>query len=131
MLSFYSIAVIVSPMTRRETRTWCGMSLRGTSRQQLHVPERKRSIADAVLYWWELMLFYQRISRIIFKICFSRSCSPSWATKQTYFGNFILLQKHLLKTMGWVFVRLHHGGNLLMTWIFHSSFFIDCCHLLN
>ena len=25
---------------------------------------------------------------IIFKICFSGSCSPSRATKQTYFGNF-------------------------------------------
>ena len=38
--------------------------------------------------------FYQKISRIIFKICFSRSCSPSWATKQTYFGNFTCLQIH-------------------------------------
>ena len=38
--------------------------------------------------------FYQRISIIIFKIGFSWSCSPSRATKQTYFGNFIRPQTY-------------------------------------
>ena len=40
--------------------------------------------------------FYQRISRIIFENCFSRSCSPSWATKQTYFAYFTCPQTHWL-----------------------------------
>ena len=49
-MSFYSIAFIVNLMMRHETRAWCGMTLRGTSRQQKRVPEMKRSIAHAVLY---------------------------------------------------------------------------------
>ena len=53
------------------------------------------SITHAVLYWFdEFMPFYQRISEANLKICFSRSCSPSWVTKQTYFGNFTCLQLH-------------------------------------
>ena len=36
-------------MMRHETRAWCGVILKGTSRQQKHVPEMKRSIAHAVL----------------------------------------------------------------------------------
>ena len=38
--------------------------------------------------------FYQRISRIIFKICFSLSCSPIQVTKQNYFGKFTCPLKH-------------------------------------
>ena len=49
MRPFYSIAFIVNPMMRHETRA-CGVSLRGMSRQQKRVPETKRSIAHAVLY---------------------------------------------------------------------------------
>ena len=41
-----------------------------------------------------MISFYQSLSRIFFKICFSRSCSPSQATKQTYFGHFTLPQTH-------------------------------------
>ena len=41
---------IVNPIIRHETKA-CGVTLRGTSRQQKHVPETKRSIAHAVLYW--------------------------------------------------------------------------------
>ena len=94
MLSFYLIAFFVNLMMRHETQAWCGVTLRGMSRQQKHVPETKRSIAHAVLYWKKLIPFYQRISKIIFKICFSRSCLPSRATKQTYFGNFTRLLTH-------------------------------------
>ena len=39
-------------------------------------------------------LVYQRISRVIFKSCFSRSRSPIRATKQTYFGSFTCRQTH-------------------------------------
>ena len=38
--------------------------------------------------------FYQSLPKIIIKHCFSRSCSPSRVTKQTYFGNFIFPQTH-------------------------------------
>ena len=70
------------------------MTLRGTSRQQRCVPEMKKTTAYAALYWSELITFYQRISRVIFKICFSRSWLPSQATKQTNFGNFACPQMH-------------------------------------
>ena len=50
----------------------------------------KQSITHAE----ELMSFYQRISRVIFKICISKSYLPSWATKHTYFGNFTCPQTH-------------------------------------
>ena len=52
--------------------------------------------------------FYQRISTIIFRICFSRSCSPSWATKQTYFRNFTQPQTHFGTQNHQVGVKLHH-----------------------
>ena len=31
--SFYAVAFIVNPMIRHESQAWCGMTLRGTSRQ--------------------------------------------------------------------------------------------------
>ena len=65
-------------------------------------------IARAVLYWWELIPFYQRISKIIFKICFWRSCSPCLATKQTYFGNFTHLQTHIVAHNHQASARLHN-----------------------
>ena len=74
-------------MMRQKARAWCGVTLRGMSRQQELAPETKRSIAHAVLYWLELIPFYQSLTRTIFKICFSGSCSLSRATKQTYFGH--------------------------------------------
>ena len=61
------------------TQAWCGV-------------KQKEWIAHAVLYWQELISFYKRISRIIFKIWFSRSWLPIRATKQAYFENFTCLQ---------------------------------------
>ena len=75
-------------MMKHETRAWCGVTLRVTSRQQKRVHETERRIAHTILCWYELIPFYQRISIIIFKICFSRNCSPSRATKMAYFANF-------------------------------------------
>ena len=96
-------AFIVNSIMRHETQAWCGMTLRGTSRLQKRVPEMKRSIAHAVLHWSELIPLYQRISIIIFKVCFSRICLPSRATKQT-FWKFCLRADTLCspKTIGWV-----------------------------
>ena len=82
-------------MIRHETGAWCGMTLRRTSWQQKPVSETKRSIAHPVLYWQELIPFNQRTCRIIFKMCFSRSCMPSQVTRhilevlltQTHFGH--------------------------------------------
>ena len=42
--------------------------------------ETKRSITHAE----ELIPFYQRIFRVIFKVCFSKSYLPSWATKHIF-----------------------------------------------
>ena len=50
--------------------------------------------------------FYERLSRLIFKICFSRSCSPCRATKQTY-GNFTPTEKHFGRPNHWASLRLH------------------------
>ena len=47
----YCVTFIVNLMIRHEVQTWGGMTLRGTSRQQKPVPETKRIIAYAVLYW--------------------------------------------------------------------------------
>ena len=47
-LAFYSTAFIVKPMMRHETQAWCGMTLRGTGRQQM---KQERSTANAVLHW--------------------------------------------------------------------------------
>ena len=60
--------------------------------------------------------FYPRISRIIFKICFSRSCWPSWATKQVYFGNFTHPQTHFDTVLQnrRASVRLHHWKRELL-----------------
>ena len=48
ILTFYSIPFSVNLMIRHETQAWCDVTLRGTSRQQEHVPEMKRSIAHPV-----------------------------------------------------------------------------------
>ena len=61
--------------------------------------------------------FYQRISRIIFKICFSRKCSPSWTTKQTYFGNFTHLP--LVAQNSWV----RQGSTICVHCIHMSTYF--------
>ena len=105
---FNSIAFIVNLMMRHDTQAWCCRNLRGTSRHQKLVPEMKRSIAHAVLYWQELIPYYQSLSRVISKICFSRSCSPSQVAKQTFF-RILLTCRHTLVTQNCrVSVRLHH-----------------------
>ena len=43
---------------------------------------------------WKLIPFYQNIFRIIFKIFFSKCCSLSRPTKQTYFVDFTYLLTH-------------------------------------
>ena len=48
---------------------------------------------------------------IIFKIWISRSCLPSQATKQTYFGNFTCSWTHpkpVITQSNWACIRLHH-----------------------
>ena len=37
----YSIAFILNPMMRHEAWAWCGVTLRGMSRQKKHVPKTK------------------------------------------------------------------------------------------
>ena len=65
------------------------------------------SIAHAVLYWKKLIPFYQRISRIFLKICFSRSCLPSRATKHIL--EILLAYRHILFSPNYrVSARLHH-----------------------
>ena len=73
--------------------------------------EMKRSFAHAVLYWWDLVPFYQRISRIIFKICFTRRCLPNRVIKRTYFGNFTLSHTHFVDQNRWANVGLDHWIN--------------------
>ena len=64
--------------------------------------------------------FYQRISRTNFKICFSRSCSPSWVTKQTYFLEILLVCRHTLVAQnGGASVRLHHNLTTPVFFIHH------------
>ena len=72
--------IIVNPMMRHETRVWYGMILRGTSRQQKLVSAVKRSIAHTVLYWQELIPFYQRISRVslLFKKLLAQSGNQTY-----------------------------------------------------
>ena len=67
--------------------------------------------------------YYQVISRVIFKICFSRSCSPSQATKQTYFWNFTHPQAHFDHPKSRASVTLHqweyiHQGSVLSPFFF-------------
>ena len=51
--------------------------------------------------------FYQRIPRRIFKICFSKSCLPSWATRHIL--EVLLTRRHTLVAQNhWASVRLHH-----------------------
>ena len=113
MPSSYSIAFIANPMMRHETRVWCGVTSRRMGRQQKRVPETKRRIAHAVLFWWELIPLYQRITRIIFRVCVS-------SFKQKYFGNFTCRQTHFVcpKSSGeyWITPLLLHVTVLGMTW---------------
>ena len=83
-------------MIRHETGGWCGMTLRRTSWQQKPVSETKRSIAHPVLYWQELIPFNQRTCRIIFKMCFSRSCMPSQVARHIF--KVLLTHRHTLVT---------------------------------
>ena len=53
-----------------------------------NVCQHKKKYCSCCIIWIILDTILLRISIIVFKICFSGSCSPSWATKQTYFGNF-------------------------------------------
>ena len=105
--SFNSIGFIVNLMIRHETGAWCGMTLRRTSWQQKPVSETKRSIAHPVLYWQELIPFNQRTCRIIFKMCFSRSCIPSQVTRHIL--EVLLTHRHTLVTQNCqASVTLHH-----------------------
>ena len=77
------------------------------------------NIAHAVLYWLELIPFYQRISWIIFKICFSRSCSPSRVTRHIL--EILLACRHTLIAQNrGMSVSLHYWRNLMPA----SGFFI-------
>ena len=68
-----------------------------------------------------------------FKICFSRTYSPSRVTKQTYFGNFTCLQLHFGCPELWGKCYVTSLRKPPDDWfcIFHSSFFIDFCHPTN
>ena len=68
------------------------------------------NIAHAVLYWSQLIPFYQRLSWIIFKICFSRSCSPSRVTRHIL--EILLACRHTLVAQNCgMSVSLHHWRN--------------------
>ena len=57
--------------------------------------------------------FYQRIARIIFKICFSRSCSPSRATKHIL--EILPARRHTLVAQNHqVSIKLHHCMTILL-----------------
>ena len=93
--AIYCITFIVNLMMRHGTLAWCGVTLKGTSRQQKRAPKTfSCCIIYACVYHFT---FYQRKSRIIFKFCFSKSCSLNRVTKTTYFGNFTRLQTKLSK----------------------------------
>ena len=63
------------------------------------------------------------ISKIIFKICISGSCSPSWATKQTYL-EILLARRHTLVAQNRRgSVRLHHWQLLRRDWILSLEFY--------
>ena len=74
---------------RRETRAWCSVTLRWKGRQRVLETENMYCSCCIIV---ELITFYQRISRIIFKFCFSRTSSPSRTTKSKCFGNFTRLE---------------------------------------
>ena len=94
-------------MMRHETQAWCGVTLIEMNRIQKHVPETIRNCLCCIILL-RIIPFYQWISRIIFKICFSKSCLPSWATKQTYFGKFTYHRHTLVDQNCQASVRLHH-----------------------
>ena len=71
----------------------------------------KRKVVLLMLYYIDKNLFYQSLSRIIFKICFSRSCSPSWATKQTFWKLYSPADTFWLPKTVWPVLRLHHCQN--------------------
>ena len=86
-------------MMRHETLARCSMTLRGTSRQQKHLPETKRSM---------LMLYYIDKNWYHFiKICFSKSCLPSWATRQIFWKLYLLTGTLWLPKTSVRSVRLH------------------------
>ena len=63
------------------------------------------------------------ISKIIFKICISGSCSPSWATKQTYL-EILLARRHTLVAQNRRgSVRLLHWQLLRRDWILSLEFY--------
>ena len=101
---------------RHATGAWCGMTLRAMSRQQ-KVCLKQKKVLLMLLYWYELIPFYQRTSWIIFKIYFSRSCLASWVTKQTCFGNFTHSQTHFDCPNPLVSVRLHHWIIWVSRWV--------------
>ena len=86
--------------------------------------ELLNSIAHAVLHWYELIPFYQRMTKIIFKICFSRSCSPSQATKQIYFWNFTHPQTHFGHPKSRASVTLHQWEYIYQGSVLSPFFFI-------
>ena len=84
------------------------MTLKGTSRQQKRVSETKRTIAHAVLYWKELIPFYQGISRIIFTICFQELTCPVRQPNR-YILEILLAYKYTFVDQNhWANVRLNH-----------------------
>ena len=125
MSTFYSIAFIVNLMMRHETQAWCDMTLIGTGKQQKLVAEIKD-----VLFMQYYIDKNWSLSRIIFKICFSRSCSTSRATKQTYF-DILLPHRHILVTQNRrASVRLHHRStsmNLAVAILLHLQPLFSSC----
>ena len=86
------------------------------------------SITHAVLYWQELIPFYQRLSGKKFKICFSRSFSPSWVeqTRPNIHNLEILLAfRHTLVAQNrGASVRLGHWRKLMAAYVFMYHFLL-------
>ena len=81
-------------------------------------------------YWNHFIKKY--LSRTNFKICFTRSCSPSRVTRHIL--EILLACRHTLVAQNCgASVRLHHWGILLMTAsaFFYPLFFIDFYHPTN
>ena len=86
------------------------------------------SITHAVLYWQELIPFYQKISGKKFKVCFTRSFSPSLVaqTRPNSHNLEILLafRQSLVAQNRGASVRLHHWRNLMAAYVFMYHFLL-------
>ena len=77
------------------------------------------------LKWKEVLLMLYYIDkdwyhfRVVFKICFSRSYSPSQVTRQKYFGNFNLQTS----------VRLHHWCSVFAFSLISMEALVKSCNI--